>query len=281
MAAVITLTTDFGCSDGYVAAMKGVILGINPDVKIVDISHEIEPQNVLHASFILSTVHDFFPEGTIHIAVVDPGVGTNRKAIVLRTTRFFVVCPDNGLLTYLLEGSVARPVTGGRTRLDDKFQAVNLTNASYWRSPVSSTFHGRDIFAPVGAWLSRGTPMESFGEPIDEVEVLPLSMPRQTAEGRLVGEVLSVDNFGNLITNIRPKDLTQGPITIQTGSRLIRTVVRTYGEGEGLLAMVGSSGYIEIALKNGNAARLLSVHVGDEVHVSGGLSTGARQTITD
>jgi S-adenosyl-L-methionine hydrolase (adenosine-forming) len=172
-------------------------------------------------------------------------------------------------------------VTGGRTRLDDKFQAVNLTNASYWRSPVSSTFHGRDIFAPVGGWLSRGTPMESFGEPIDEVEVLPLSMPRQTAEGRLVGEVLSVDNFGNLITNIRPKDLTQGPITIQVGSRLIRTVVRTYGEGEGLLAMVGSSGYIEIALKNGNAARLLSVHVGDEVHVSGGLSTGARQTITD
>ncbi len=273
MAAVVTLTTDFGLTDGYVAAMKGVILGINPEVTLVDISHNITPQNISQAAFVLSTVYPCFPRETIHLVVVDPGVGTERRAIILRTPVASFVAPDNGVLSYVIRGLATRPLAGETSinlaELEPGLEAVALTEPRFWRQPVSATFHGRDILAPVAGRLSLGLPPINFGEAVTSVTVLPLPHPYQAADGSLVGHIMHIDHFGNLITNIKGKDLPPArlPLTIEVGNQVITGLSRTYAEANGLLAVMGSSGYLEVSMKEGSAAARLNAEVGNEVRL--------------
>jgi len=269
MAAVITLTTDLGLRDAYVAAMKGVVLGINPEARLIDICHTIEPQNIFQAAFVLSTAYQFFPQKTIHLVVVDPGVGTERRAIILRTPSADFVAPDNGVLSYVIRQFSTRPVADDieQVELAPELEAVALTEPRFWRSPVSPTFHGRDIFAPVAALLSLGFPPVNFGEAITSVTMLPLAKLHRRPDGSLVGHILHIDNFGNLITSIRSDDLpqTKQAVTIKVGNELISGLSHTYAEGRGLLALVGSSGYLEIAVTRGSACTLIDARIGDEV----------------
>lgn len=271
MGTVITLTTDFGLVDAYVAAMKGVILGINPDARLVDICHTVQPQNIRQAAFLLGTVFEFFPPRTIHIVVVDPGVGTERRAIILRTPQADFVAPDNGVLSYIV-----RPYLTGKSlanqqqsRLPAGLEALAITRSQFWRSPVSPTFHGRDIFAPVAAHLSLGTPLSEFGERIDSLTLLPLPRPRPAPDGSLVGNILHIDSFGNLITSFTSRDLPPESmaLTVEVGNKVIRGLSHTYGTAEGLLALIGSSDYLEISMKEGNASAFLHVQVGDEIRI--------------
>ncbi len=265
MATIITLTTDFGLNDAYIAAMKGVILSINPEAKLVDICHTIKPQNVLQGAFIFSTACHFFPKKTVHVVVVDPGVGTERRAIILRTPVADFVGPDNGVLSYVIEQYGVK-AKASQVRLRQEAEAVALTNSRFWHLPVSSTFHGRDIFAPVAAWLSLGIPLAEFGEKITSVTMLPLPRSYPDKDGSLVGQILHIDSFGNLITNIRNEEVNP-KITVEVRKHVIKGLSRTYAEGEGLLAIVGSSGYLEIALKEGNAGAFLGARVGDKIRV--------------
>ena len=276
MSAIITLTTDFGLSDAYVAAMKGVILGINPEAKIIDICHTIIPQNISQAAFVLNTAYEFFPQRTIHVVVVDPGVGTERKAVILRTPSADFVAPDNGALSYVLpqfDQSHSRQTTPAegprRIELSVGLEAVAITRPEFWRSPVSPTFHGSDIFAPVAAHLSLGSPPINFGEAIASLTVLSLPTPYQASDGALVGHILHIDNFGNLITNIRGDDLPRmaKTITVDIGGRSISGLSRTYAEGTGPLALIGGSGYLEVSLKDGNAGDFLGAGVNTEVKI--------------
>ncbi len=276
MSAVITLTTDFGLLDAYVASMKGVILDVNPEAKLVDICHNIKPQNISQAAFVLGTAYKYFPKKTIHLVVVDPGVGTERKAIILRTPLACFVAPDNGVLSHVIQQSLIEPVVKkgrfsikGGLKPGANIEVVQITNPRFWRSPVSTTFHGRDIFAPVAAALSLGFPPIEFGEPVTSVEMSPLPRPAKRPDGSLVGHIIHIDSFGNLITDIESGDLPPAEqlATIEVGNRLISRLSRTYAEGSGLLALIGSSGYLEVPLKGGNAASLLDAKVGDEVRL--------------
>jgi len=270
----ITLTTDFGFHDAYVAAMKGVILGIDPAASIVDVCHCVGPQNVLQAAFVLGTVHDYFPAGTVHIVVVDPEVGGSRRAIALASPRAFFLAPDNGVLSYVLgtadagQGEAGRPLP---VDLPAGFQAVEITNPDYWRQPVSSTFHGRDIFAPVAAYLSLGVPLSAFGGAITQVHAFPIPHPRRVEGGVWVGHVVHIDGFGNVITDFAAGDLPAGGFQVQIAAQTVDAVGNIYAEAEvnQPLALIGSTGYLEIAVRNGSAASLLGVRVGDEVWVRG------------
>ncbi len=270
MDAVITFTTDFGLADAYVAAMKGVVLGINPGAKLVDICHSVKPRNISQAAFVLSTAYGFFPPRTIHLVVVDPGVGTDRRAIILRTPGADFVAPDNGVLSYIIHQYATGQVVDNRQPLDGA-EAFAITESRFWRSPVSPTFHGRDIFAPVAAHLSLGTHPSAFGEPVNSLVVLPLPRPHRTPDGTLVGNVLHIDNFGNLITSLKSGDLPpeDGAITVEVGNEVVHGLSRTYGTAEGLLALIGSSDHLEISLKDGNAGAFLNAKVGDEVKIRG------------
>jgi len=271
MTAIITLTTDLGLADGYVAAMKGVMLGINPEARLIDICHTIKPQNIAQAAFVLSTAYQFFPEGTIHVVVVDPGVGSERRAIILRIAKACFVAPDNGVLSYIIQQFSARPMEVSRQiQLGPELEAVAITKSQFWRSPVSSTFHGRDIFAPVAARLSLGLPPREFGEAINSLTILPLPHPYQAPDGSIVGHILHIDNFGNLITDIKSDDLPQQAIIIEVGNQLISGLSRTYAEGRGLLALIGSSGYLEVSLKGGSAYASLNAEIGDEIRIKTG-----------
>ncbi len=264
MGAIITLTTDFGLADGYVAAMKGVILGINPNARLVDISHDIKPQSIAEGAFVLGTTYRYFPAGTVHLAVVDPGVGTDRRAIILKAAGFFFVAPDNGLLADVLH-DVLPDSTG---RLEAGWEVVAITNSRYWRSPVSPTFHGRDIFAPVAAHLSLGTRLTEFGELVSSIVVPPLARPWPRADGSLAGSIVHVDHFGNLITNVREAQMPGRAVAVQVAGRKITGLRHTYAEGEGLIALIGSSGFLEIAVNGGSAHELTGAGVGDEVIVA-------------
>jgi len=252
---IITLTTDFGDQDAYVATMKGVILGINPKATIVDICHSIEPQNIAQAAFIIGTAWDYFPRDTIHMVIVDPGVGSQRRAIAMKTQGALFVAPDNGVLSYVIDASPEEP------------EAVNLTNSKFWRHPVSSTFHGRDIFAPVAAHLSLGVPLEEFGQAITSLSTFPLPHPQIGANGELTGHILHIDRFGNIITDVHKEDFPSGNMSMEIAGRQIERLSTSYAEGDELLALLGSSGYLEIALKNGSAASLLDAGIGDEIRI--------------
>lgn len=268
MTALITLTSDFGLTDGYVAAMKGVILSINPNARLVDISHTIEPQNISQAAFILSTTCHAFPDETIHLVVVDPGVGTDRRGLAVKTPHASFVAPDNGVLTYVLQENSGP--SGGTD--ESEIEAVSLTNSEYWHAPVSPTFHGRDIFAPVAAHISLGVPLEELGEKVTALSLLSAAGLRHNPDGSLTGAVIHTDHFGNLITNISTDDLSGAPgtLVIEIAGEHIRGLSRTYAEENGLVALVGSSSHLEIALKEGNASRFLSAGVGEEVRVRQG-----------
>jgi len=271
METIITLTTDFGLNDAYVAAIKGVILGINRDARIVDICHSISPQNVAQASFVLGTAYSFFPRRTIHMVVVDPGVGTERRAIIVRTPPADFIAPDNGVLSYALQPYITTSQEAGNinVELSPEVEAVAVTREEFWHSPVSPTFHGRDIFAPVAAWLSLDIQPETFGETISSVAVLPIPRPHYRADGLLIGHILHVDKFGNLVTDIRDTDLPRAgqSIEVEVKGHRVSGLKHTYAEGEDLLALIGSSGYLEIAFNGGSAASFLNAGAGDEVEV--------------
>lgn len=257
MGNVITLMTDFGTADGYVGTMQGVILKIHPEARIVDISHEIAPQNVRQAAYVLHTSYPYFPDGTVHVVVVDPGVGSERRAVALRTERAFFVAPDNGVLSY---------VAANKSVLE----IVELTDPRYWLPEVSMTFHGRDIFSPVGAHLARGVPLSSLGQPLSEIITFDLPEPGIEADGSIRGHVLHVDHFGNIGTDILEEILgAQEKAEVRIAGRSIRGIRPTFAAADvgELVALIGSDGYLEIAVRNGNAGAALGVAVGDEVVV--------------
>lgn len=267
---IITLTTDFGLSDPYVASMKGVILSLNPQAVIVDVSHTVRPQRIEQGAFLLEAAHLHFPPQTIHVAVVDPGVGTGRRAIALRTGHGSFVGPDNGVLSAALPEEAREPAgeAGGPIRLPQDVRAVALTNPRYHRLPVSDTFHGRDIFAPAAAHLSLGVPLAELGEPVGELFALPPFRARRRPDGSLGGHIVHVDVFGNLITDVRGEDLPSGNVAVRVRGCQIAGVKQTYAEGEGPTALVGSWGFLEIALPGGSAAAELEADLGEPVIVA-------------
>jgi S-adenosylmethionine hydrolase len=258
---LITLTTDFGMQDGNVAAMKGVLLGLNPDATIIDLSHDIPPQDIASAAYVLRRTYAYFPRSTIHVVVVDPGVGTDRRAIAVHTDSALFVAPDNGVLTYVLQDL---------DRAGHPLRIINLTNPDYWLPEVSDVFHGRDIFAPVAARLSLGLPIDKLGPPIDDPVTLPA--PRFRREpGHIAGQVLHVDRFGNLLTNVPGSALTtlgQSIIT-RIGTLEIVGLSRTFGNGRAgqPIAYIDSSGHLAIAVVNGSAQARLQCSVGQPVDV--------------
>jgi S-adenosyl-L-methionine hydrolase (adenosine-forming) len=256
---IITLLTDFGTRDPYVAAMKGVILSLHPDAVLVDLTHEVPPQDVVAGAFILAEVMPYFPPGAIHLAVVDPGVGTQRRALAAKAWGCFWVGPDNGLFHLVFQAS-------------DTVDLVSLENPRYFREPVSPTFQGRDIFAPVAAHLSLGTSLDALGPSITDPAVLPWPQPAFTPEA-VRGEIVYVDGFGNLLSNIKGSDLMtwlgEYSYVVILGILTLKGLSRTYGDvlsGQ-FLTLIGSHGYLEIACAQGNAARRLGVGKGRSLAV--------------
>lgn len=265
---MITLTTDFGTRDGYVAAMKGAMLRIHPSARFVDVSHSIHPQDVMEAAFVLRTAAPFFPEGSVHLVVVDPGVGTDRRAVALRHGGHWYVGPDNGVFPLILNDEPPEA-------------AVSLDAPDAWRTPdPSTTFHGRDIFAPVAAHLAAGASLHDVGTPVDDLKPLRWALPITDASS-VQGWVVHIDRFGNCITNIRPSTLLDAapteaasvdalpPLKGYAGSARLDGLRTTYGdvtEGDPLL-LFGSSGLLEIAVNGGNASELLDVQKGDSVKI--------------
>lgn len=261
MASIITLTTDFGLRDHYVAAMKGVILGINPQARVVDISHEVAPQDIIEAVYLTGQAWPWFPDGCVHLAVVDPGVGTARRAIVVVTARGTFVGPDNGVLSACLPQE-ARPAG---VALPVDVAAYAIERPEFMLGRVSATFHGRDVFAPAAARLSLGAAASKCGPRLERIETIaPLAAARQP-DGSIRGRVIHVDRFGNAVTDIRGDDIDAGTVVEAAGRRL--AVVRAYGEARGLASLVGSSGYLEVAVPNGSAAAQLGLDRGSPVTV--------------
>ncbi len=273
MRPLITLTTDFGLEDGYVGTVKGVMLGINPEANMVDISHGVHPQDLIQAAFIIGTSYRFFPPETVHMVVVDPRVGSQRRAIAVETPAGVFVAPDNGVLSWVVKDQLGRgrKLTGDGTfhLRGTRVRAVSLTNPKYWLSAVSRTFHARDIFGPVAAHLTKQVPFEDLGEPIDDIVALALPQPLKRSDGTIVGHIIYIDRFGNLITDLTPGDVEKfpGEPVFEIVGRTIVGLSRYYAERAGLLALVGSSGHIEIAVSGGNAARELRVSKDDVVVV--------------
>jgi S-adenosylmethionine hydrolase len=258
---IITLTTDFGLEDPYVAAMKGVILTINPEATIVDISHAARAQAIEQGAFLLASAWPYFPRGCIHVGVVDPGVGTERRALTLQTPAATFMGPDNGLLSPALPDEVREAAWGHDqpvlVRLPEGYRAVSLTNEAFFRQPVSSTFHGRDIFAPVAAHISLGVPLEELGPPVEQMLALAPFRARRQPDGSLRGRVIHIDVFGNLVTDVRCEDLPTERPTVEVAGRRIVGLSLAYQEGAEIVAVVGSSGHLEIAAPKANAAELL------------------------
>lgn len=258
--------------------MKGVILGLNAAATLVDISHDIPPQDVRHAAFVLGTVCRYFPPDAIHLAVVDPGVGTSRHPILVETPHGTYVGPDNGIFSRALFGFQPEKrddEAAGRQQEDDleltavpvDCRAYVLSEAPYWLEPVSDTFHGRDIFAPVVGHYANGVPAHELGSPVGEVMASP--MPGTSRRGAVVdGQVIHLDRFGNLVTNIAIESPVGVSLEVSVGGRRISGPSRSYASGTGLLAIVGSHGFLEIAIRNGSAAEILNAGVGTPVTVT-------------
>lgn len=280
----IVLTTDFGLADAFVGVMKGVILNINPRAVIIDLTHDLPPQEVAAAAFVLGVNHPYFPPDTIQVAVVDPGVGTARRAVLLATPTARFIAPDNGLLSGILKDYLdTPPASPGLVSVPPPLAAYELTNPDYRRPTVSKTFHGRDVFAPAAAHLSLGRPPESFGPPLSELVWQPLAAP-VVQDSRVQGEVIYIDRFGNLITNIPAGQLPAAPLTVSIADLTIPGLSRTFHDPETtpaafpqsppLIALIGSNGYLEIAVPDGNAAAVLGVGNGAPVLVSGSAGGG-------
>ncbi len=269
---IITLTTDFGLRDAYVGAVKGVILGVCRDAMIVDVTHHVPAQDVVHAAFVIGAAHRDYPDDAVHVCVVDPGVGTGRRAVALVTPRGRFVAPDNGVLTRV----VARLLADSSADLSHQnpgslpvpvgCQAYVLEEPKYWRNPVSNTFHGRDVFAPVAGHLAKGIRPTNLGGETDVLVALPQTAPL-IESNEILGAVVYVDSFGNLITNIVGEAVGQREAVVEIVGRSIEGLVRTFADTDGLMALVGSFGYLEIALRDGSAAAELGVSVGETVTV--------------
>ena len=256
----LTITTDFGSKDGFVGTMKGVIWNICPEVQIADITHEIAPQNIHEGAIALWRAYSFFPAGTVHVIVVDPGVGTQRRPIAAKLGDQYFVAPDNGVLTPIIEDAEAKGLP---------VQFVHLTNQKYWLQAVSHTFHGRDIFAPVGAHLAAGVAITELGPVITDVKRAPLPKPEKTASG-WKAQISVVDTFGNLTTNL-PGSALEGrtDITIHLKDLVVIGLVPSYGHkkpGE-WVALIDSEGFLEVSVVNGSGAKTIGAAVGDEVEV--------------
>lgn len=257
---ILTLTTDFGTKDGFVGTLKGVIWGICPEAQIADISHTITPQNVLEGAFTLWRAYSFFPAGTVHVAVIDPGVGTQRRPLAARLGAHYFVGPDNGLLTPILEDVEKN---GGPVEF------VHTNNRKYWLPDVSHTFHGRDIFAPVGAHLAKGVPLAELGPAIKDPLRLAMPKPEKIANGWRA-HVTVVDIFGNLTTDLPAASLAgKENILFRLHGHETRGLVASYGHNQPgkLVALVDSENYVEIAIVNGSAAQVTGARVGDVVEV--------------
>lgn len=270
---IITLLTDFGLKDNFAGVMKGVMLGINPSVQIVDISHKIEPQDILEAEVMLFGAYRYFPPGTIHVVVVDPAVGSSRRGIIALIDNYFFVGPDNGFISLIYLKSSGEKI------------AVEITNPEYFLSEISSTFHGRDIFAPVAAHLSKLRDevaagfslrdLEKFGKLIDDPVILPIPEPYFANEKEIIGEIIYVDRFGNLMTNICQRELKSQPSFDSGNFRIvineweIPNLSKYYAQGKkgGLNALWGSSGFLEIFSYMGNASSVSGIKKGDFVRL--------------
>ena len=262
---VITLMTDFGIKDGNVGVMKGVIWGICPSAQIADLCHMIQPQNIREAAYIVARSAPYFPQGSIHVVVVDPGVGTKRRPMAGRIGDWYYVGPDNGTITGLLEHA---DFSGWLVEF------VELNRIKFWLHSVSFVFHGRDIFSPVAAHLANGVPLNELGTPFTDPVRLELPKPQQTANGWR-GEVIHVDHFGNISSNIRIEHLgdaleNMAGIVVRLNGVEINGMVNTFGErpvGE-VVALISSTGSLSIAMVNGSAAGRLGAKIGDEIIVA-------------
>ena len=269
---LLVFTTDFGLADSYAGVMKGVALGINPRLRLLDLSHQVPPQNILHGAFVLGTSYRYFPAHAIHVAVVDPGVGTDRRPILLQTPHGAFVAPDNGTLSMVVtEYADAPGAAADSISVPPALRAWHLTNSDYWLQPLSHTFHGRDVFTPVAAHLSLGEPPENLGEPISTLRYRNLPQPQVEAD-RIRGEVIYVDHFGNLVSSI-PGAVIAGRdvVDVRIRGRIIDRLSETFLDGppsSGLVALLGSHGYLEVAVPQGNAAEALSVRAGEPVSVT-------------
>jgi len=254
---IITLTTDFGASDHLVGSMKGVILNINPAARIVDLNHGVVPFDVLDGALSLANAYKYFPSRTIHVVIVDPGVGTERRPILVSGEKQFFVAPDNGVLSMIFEREACT--------------VRHITSEHYFLNPISPTFHGRDIFAPTAGWLSKTLQTEAFGEVI--TDFVRFTMPKAKSSGQAVkGVILRVDAFGNLMTNLMAEDipigaLEGGAIKLAVNGKQVLKFGRTFASGNPgePIAVLGSAGYVEIAVNRGSAARTLGVNRGAEV----------------
>ena len=259
---VVTLTTDFGLADYFVGVLKGVIININPEVQIVDISHNVSSYDIFDAAFTLAQSYRFFPSDTIHLVVVDPGVGTARRPILARTMNYKFVAPDNGVLSLIYER-------------EEALEVRHVTADHYFLNPVSSTFHGRDIFAPIVGWLSKGVEIDKFGDPITDYAKFTPPRPKKVSDTLMKGVVLKVDKFGNVITNLSPQDIPQlfsenpPPFKIIINQQEISRLNLAYSMGKPseVFAIVGSSGFLEICTNRGSAAKTLNVARGAEIGV--------------
>jgi len=257
---LVTLTTDFGQDDHFVGVIKGVILSINPDVQIVDVCHEVNSYDIFDAAYTVDQSYRFFPPDTIHLVVVDPGVGTARRPILVRTPEQKFVAPDNGVLSLVYER-------------EPNIEVRHITSEHYFLNPVSNTFHGRDVFAPTAGWLSKGVEVDKFGEPVTDFTKFASPRPKKVKDGFIKGVTLKVDKFGNLITNITPQDVpelfTENPpsFKIMVNQQEVTRLGASYSVGKPseLFAIVGSSGYLEISTNRGSAAKTLNVGRGAEI----------------
>jgi len=257
---VITLTTDFGSGDHEAGVLKGVIWSIAPQVKIVDLSHDIPPQDILAAALLLGRSAPYFADGTIHIGVVDPGVGTSRRGIAARFGSQYFVGPDNGLVTLLLEKAEGNKVP---------IEFVHLDQPQYWLPEVTSVFHGRDVFAPVAAQLAVGVPLSALGKPISDSIRLEIPKPSRTPQGWF-GQVIHIDYFGNLTTNLQAIHFNQPKeVIVRIKGVQVAGLVSTFGERPPgtLVALFDSSGSLALSIVNGSAAHQLQASVGDDVEI--------------
>ena len=255
LTSLITLTTDFGTRDGYVAQMKGVIYTINPKATVIDVAHDIQPFNIVEGALVLKGLARYYPEGTIHVAVVDPGVGSTRRALALRCGERIYLGPDNGLFSLLM-------LAAGTC------QVREICNRDYMRPDPHPTFHGRDVFAPVAAHMSEGVPLEVLGPEVADSVLLDLPEPVRTDRG-INGEIIHVDRFGNLTTNISASMLNKPFAHLRAGTVYIRRLSSYFGEvGEGRpLALINSFGYLEISVNRRNASEVLGIGRGDKIRL--------------
>jgi S-adenosyl-L-methionine hydrolase (adenosine-forming) len=257
---IITLTTDFGLDNWFVGTMKGVIKSINPDAEIVDITHGVRRYNFREGAFALLNSYRYFPAGTVHLAVIDPEVGTTRRAIAVRSKRYYFVAPDNGVLSYSLNQ-------------EEDIRIVSIENPRYMLEQISTTFHGRDIFAPAAAHLSLGVEINEFGPTITDPVMFGKSVPAKIGERELIGHIVYIDHFGNCITDIAEKHIEDisdkgvaSRIKIKIRDREIRRLSSTYSDGKEneLICLFGSSGYLEFSVNRGNANKQFTIEEGGE-----------------